>query len=484
MWPVARRSFTMTSPHLASAPSPLHIIRSHTSAISSLFISGDNERIYSGDISGLAVITSTRSFRPLASWKAHTDGLLGLEEWGKQVITHGRDNKLHVWKLSSQNLPTLGGSALAPGTLIPELSYSLDVNALNFCRFSLLRLDVQQPPPPPPPQASADTRALVAVPNLVESSLADIWAIPSMERMHAAVGKGSSDTATMFGSDGRGTKNSSGIIMSMHLLNPSGGATRMADRALSLITSYENGSVKLWRYRNVEKERSIEGLGWECLWSFKLHVESVMATAVSLDRSIALSVSADHLVGRYDLKADLISNLETIGTVFRMKHPGNGAVAFHDDGRVCAIGGWDGRVRLYSTKTFKALGTLVYHKDALQALSFAHARPVAARHHHQHYPEDSAGGGGECGARVADISTDTNASRSDDGEDGEDNVVVDDDDDCGDADEGSDEDDEMSGEEKARRSRWLVSGGKDGRVVVWALMDFTARGDNDGRREH
>lgn len=244
--------------------------------------------------------------------------------------------------------------------------------------------------------------------------------------------------------------------MSMHLLKPSGGATRMEDRVLSLITSYEDGSVKLWRYSNVEKERSIEGLGWECLWSFKLHVESVMATTVSLDRSIALSVSADHLVGRYDLKADLISNLETIGTVFRTKHPGNGAVAFHDDGRVCAIGGWDGRVRLYSTKTFKALGTLIYHKDALQALSFSRARPVAARHHHQHYPIDSAGYGGE------------------------DNVV---DDDCSDADEGNDEDgnDEMSGEEKARRSRWLVSGGKDGRVVVWALMDFTARGDNDGR---
>ena len=111
----------------------------------------------------------------------------------------------------------------------------------------------------------------------------------------------------------------------MHLLNPSGGATRMADRVLSLITSYENGTVKLWQYRNIEKERSIEGLGWECLWSFKQHVESgkrvivcllvvsfnshiyaiamtVMATTVSLDRSIALSVSADHLIGRYDLK--------------------------------------------------------------------------------------------------------------------------------------------------------------------------------------
>lgn len=83
--------------------------------------------------------------------------------------SHGRDNKLHVWKLSSQKLSTFGGSALAPGSLILELAYSLDVNALNFCRFSSLCLDddddAQQP--------SADTRrALVAVPNLVESSLA------------------------------------------------------------------------------------------------------------------------------------------------------------------------------------------------------------------------------------------------------------------------------------------------------------------------
>ena len=29
--------------------------------------------------------------------------------------------------------------------------------------------------------------------------------------------------------------------------------------------------------------------------------------------------------------------------MFRTKHPGNGAVAFYDYGRVCAIGGWDGR---------------------------------------------------------------------------------------------------------------------------------------------
>jgi hypothetical protein len=40
--------------------------------------------------------------------------------------------------------------------------------------------------------------------------------------------------------------------------------------------------------------------------SFNSHIYAiamtVMATTVSLDRSIALSVSADHLIGRYDLK--------------------------------------------------------------------------------------------------------------------------------------------------------------------------------------
>jgi len=89
--------------------------------------------------------------------------------------SHGRDNKLHVWKLSSQTSSTFGGSTLAPGTLIPELGYTLDVNALNFCRFSLLCLDL-------PP--SANMRALVAVPNLVESSLASPSPFSLFEKQH------------------------------------------------------------------------------------------------------------------------------------------------------------------------------------------------------------------------------------------------------------------------------------------------------------
>ena len=66
---------------------PTHLIRTHLAAVNALHVSTDNERLYSGDAEGNVIITSTRSMRPLANWKAHTNGILGLEEWGDKIIT-------------------------------------------------------------------------------------------------------------------------------------------------------------------------------------------------------------------------------------------------------------------------------------------------------------------------------------------------------------------------------------------------------------
>lgn len=75
---------------------------------------------------------------------------------------HGRDNKLHVWTLPEDNAEKLREAAVQPDLPDPELLHSLDVNALNYCRFSLMSLD---------PSQSIEEEAFVAVPNLVESSL-------------------------------------------------------------------------------------------------------------------------------------------------------------------------------------------------------------------------------------------------------------------------------------------------------------------------
>ncbi len=76
----------------------------------------------------------------------------------------GRDNKLHVWKVLDDSAAKVRDAASESGLPLPELEYSLDVNALNYCRFSLLPLvDTVG--------TGEDTRALLAVPNLVESAL-------------------------------------------------------------------------------------------------------------------------------------------------------------------------------------------------------------------------------------------------------------------------------------------------------------------------
>ncbi|KAF7312232.1 WD40 repeat-containing protein [Mycena indigotica] len=388
---------------MADPPTYDHLLRSHSTDVTALFFSSDNERLYSGDASGRVVVTSTRSLRPITSWPAHTDSILGIEEWKDCIITHSRDHKLFIWT-RIQDLPAserVGGSAAFNDLPTPSLVLSMDVNALNFCRFSLL---------------PSTQDALIAIPNLVESSEADIWSLPAQKRIHASVG--TQRKQSIFSLEGReGMK--TGIIMSLHLFRappPIEGSSEDQGE-LRLVTAYEDGSVTLRRFvgngthTGPDIETSIEGRGWEVIWRHKLHVESIMAMRVSRDNTFALTVSADHIVGRYELLSD--SSCIT----HRTKHPKNGCIAIRDDGRVCAIGGWDGKVRLYSTKTMKPLGTLRYHKSGCQAVEFAHTlnEPVG------------------------------------------------------------NEDEEFTWAEREARGRWLAVASKDNRVSLWTLISFEKR---------
>jgi hypothetical protein len=70
-----------------------------------------------------------------------------------------------------------------------------------------------------------------------------------------------------------------GLIMSIHLFavnaaSPQPSSSNSSDLKVQLLSGYENGSVTLWRFTRTDKQTSVEGIGWEAVWSVKLHVES------------------------------------------------------------------------------------------------------------------------------------------------------------------------------------------------------------------
>jgi WD40 repeat protein len=53
------------------------------------------------------------------------------------------------------------------------------------------------------------------------------------------------------------------------------------------------------------------------------------------------------------------------------KHAGQQSLRVRSDGRVLVTGGWDSRIRMYSTATLKEIAVLKWHKEGVYAVDFA-----------------------------------------------------------------------------------------------------------------
>lgn len=165
---------------------------------------------------------------------------------------------------------------------------------------------------------------------------------------------------------------------------------------------------------------------------------SVMAMTTNADLSRAWTVSADHQLVTYDLSAGSASSSSSTIKSWSIGHIGHASLAISANERVLAVGGWDGKVRLFSSATGKPLGELAYHRDTVHSLCFANARAVTPDEQEQESTIE-----------------------------------------LGDGDEAADSDEEEDG--APPRDRWLVSGGKDRRVALWGLMDFGKSESGAGR---
>jgi WD40 repeat protein len=187
-----------------------------------------------------------------------------------------------------------------------------------------------------------------------------------------------------------------------------------------------------------------------------------MGMAVASDLSAAYTVSADHLLMKHDLNLPIEpSTVPSPSSSVSLRSIGHSSLAISANNAILAVGGWDGAIRLFSSKSLKPLGTLKYHREGVQALAFASA-PVKA------FTDATASAASTI--ELDFVSDSASAPTS----------VVDD------SDSGSDTETEGPGpgvrqvvkrgaeRGEAPRWRWLVSGSKDRRMAIWGLMDFGA----------
>ncbi|GAC76538.1 protein required for fusion of vesicles in vesicular transport [Moesziomyces antarcticus T-34] len=287
---------------------PYWILRHHGSS-SIRSIHHDRHSLFVGDETGAVSIVDLHHLRPTVRWNAHTDSILTVISLGDHVLTHSRDNNVHLWKLPDSS-PALGTLSQVDDAQKPQLVTSVGVNALNFSRC-------------------AYNDARIAVPNALDAAYIDVIELQSGVRLVEAIGR--PDIKRTAGSR-------MPIVMSLHLV------------AGGVVAGYEDGWVKRW---------TLDG---ELVWQTRCHSESVMSTAIST--KFGVSVGADDRIARFDLLTGEMQLLQT-------KTPGKASVAIAPDANTFVVGAWDGSIRAYSMADLTELGNLSYHSDTVECLEFA-----------------------------------------------------------------------------------------------------------------
>lgn len=68
---------------------------------------------------------------------------------------------------------------------------------------------------------------------------------------------------------------------------------------------------------------------------------------------------------------NLSSDILTSKRALTLKNPGTSVINIRPDKKLFTVGNWDGRLRIYSQKTFKLLAVLDQHKSTVHDISYS-----------------------------------------------------------------------------------------------------------------
>ncbi|KAL8712997.1 MAG: hypothetical protein Q9220_002857 [cf. Caloplaca sp. 1 TL-2023] len=267
----------------------------------------------------------------------------------KWRYSHGRDNKLMVWQLGSDDEgvldKTLPIDSPSPENPQPWLLHMLTVNTLNFCSFAMCHDGMPQPCPPhiavksrmhPPP-------ILVAVPNTIDSGGIDIYQLPTESR--AAVIHADRNITT-------------GMVMALDI--------QALSTRLQVVAGYESGHTMVF----VQND---PGAQFQRLYCAQPHSQPILSMATLPSGDCYLTSSADAVIAKHPLPAvpGIWKTKLSPYKLLQTKHSGQQGMQIRSDAKIFATAGWDARVRVYSAKTMKELAVLKWHKLGCYTTAFA-----------------------------------------------------------------------------------------------------------------
>ena len=310
---------------------PAYILRGHKAQIHALQFLRNNTRLLTGDAEGIIILWDLAIKRPKAVWRGHAGSIMGFGVWTDDtIISHGRDGKLNVWQLRLEDEDVLSKDMPVEEKTNgdwkqPWILHSLQVHALNFCAFAMC--------------LSPEGQSLLVATPAANEGLTVIHELPSEKPKHlvppAETGK-------------------TGMVMALRLLFLNG--------ALHIVVGYESGLTSVQRLK-AGSEHS-----WETISSCKPHTQPILSLDILPEVGVYFTSGADAVVSMASLGPTKEKEALKVNAT---KHAGQQGLTVRSDGRIFATAGWDGRMRVYSTKTLKELAVLKWHKEGCYSVALA-----------------------------------------------------------------------------------------------------------------
>jgi WD40 repeat protein len=365
-------------------PAPKSILRGHKAQVHAATFLRGNERLATGDADGFVVLWDLTIMRPRAVWRAHENAILGIGDWGAdRIITHGRDHKLIVWRVTEDDEQRLSIALPLEDVPTPRpnpwISHILEVNTMNFCSFASC-----QKTPEGAPSSGDASELLVAVPNTIRSEAVDIYHLPSQVRLHTIK-----------------IAQKGGMAMSLALFHH--------EAVLTLIAAFEDGAVSVHRQEADDN--------WITTYRAQPHSQPILSLDLHPSHEYFLTSAADSIIAKHPipttrqevpvafdprhriieeidvepqptpslisagLQGETASASRPLKSTFKAwehplktintKHSGQQSLRIRSDGKIFTTAGWDSNIRVYSTKTLKELAVLQWHKVGCYAIAIA-----------------------------------------------------------------------------------------------------------------